>query len=88
MLKTAWGIYFYDTGEVLLRMIKSQILEKNNKCKQIKKLLHQMKIIQDQQKKIETTKVENKYLQFITDSKLPFLTYYVLRVIKSERPRT
>jgi len=36
MLKTAWGIYFYDTGEVLLRMIKSQILEKNNKRKQIK----------------------------------------------------
>lgn len=33
--KTTWGIYFYDT-EVLLRMIKSQILEKNNKCKQIK----------------------------------------------------
>lgn len=51
------------------------------------KLLHQMKIIQDQQKKIETTKVENKYLQFITDSKLPFLTYYVLWVIKSETPR-
>lgn len=52
------------------------------------KLLHQMKIIQDQQKKIETTKVENRYLQFITDSKLPFLTYYVLWVIKSETPGT
>ena len=47
-----------------------------------------MKIIKNQQKKIETTKVENKYLQFITDSKLPFLTYYVLWVIKSERPKT
>ena len=49
---------------------------------------NQMKIIQDQQKKIETTKVENRYLQFITDSKLPFLTYYVLWVIKSETPGT
>ena len=51
-------------------------------------LLHQMTVIKNEQKKIETTKGENKYLQFITDSKLPFLAYYVLWVIKSERPKT